>query len=200
MRANFCPYFLYKKKLGNAYKYTKIKPEIGNQKCTSAGLGIYMLFENGNSKVKNIFCSHKIHIRTTSRVATIQSVWRCFLLVIYDASRLYVRVYSSSYRLNKEVSTSQDLVLCASLDTRSPDSNNRYFQFSEGERKTKFFFLQRSQPTLAQFWSLKIRHTSFQMYIKFVPISWGSDIENGPVWESLKFLPFGFISVLIMPL
>ena len=29
------------------------------------------------------------------------SVWRYFLLVIYDASRLYVRVYSSSYRLNK---------------------------------------------------------------------------------------------------
>ena len=44
------------------------------------------------------------------------TVWRCFLLVIYDASRLYVHVYSSSYRLNKEVSTAQALFLCASLD------------------------------------------------------------------------------------
>ena len=29
------------------------------------------------------------------------SIWRCFLLVICDASRLYIRVYSSSYCLNK---------------------------------------------------------------------------------------------------
>ena len=44
------------------------------------------------------------------------SVWRCFPLVIYHLECPYVRVYSSLYRLNKEVSTVQVLVLSASLD------------------------------------------------------------------------------------
>ena len=61
----------------------------------------------------------------------LMSVGRYSLLVIYDASRMYVCThYGSLYRLNKEASTTQTLGVCASLDIGLPSK-------AKSERKTE---------------------------------------------------------------